>query len=303
MIARLLPIACAALIASFASGADAQPAAPWVEHPLPAGFRDLDALACTDDGAFARSWQGKAARFDGEGWTAIDDVPGGDVGSNLALDASGALFTTVRDGIARYADGHWSRLDAPLGPTYVTQIAAFGDHAIAVGRGRIVAWDGAAYRAYDPGTWRDVNAIWGLGERDLWIGGGEGTAIYFDGRTLTSHPIPTEGSVRRLDGVRANDVWAAVEYPSGVFHWDGREWADRTAGLEGEISAVRVVGAQVLVAGAFGLVRGSAGVDTWEALHRQEVEPYSMPAFVDVCVTRSAIVLGGRRTTFTRPLP
>ncbi len=295
---------CAGLVLVVLLGATvarAQPAAPWIERPLPEGFRDLDALACADDGAYARSWQGQVARLTGDGWSALERVPGGDVGSNLVLDASGALFTTVRGGIARYADGHWSRADAPLGFTYVTQIAAFDDHAIVVGRGRVIGWDGTGYRAYDPGTWRDLNAVWGTGERDLWVAGGEGTALYFDGRGFTAHRIATEGSVRRLDGTSTRDVWAVVERPHGLFHWDGTAWADRTAGLEGPIMAARVVDVSVLVAGAFGLVRGTASDARWEVLHHEEVEPYAWSEFVDVCVTRDAIVLGGRRSTWTRP--
>jgi hypothetical protein len=107
--------------------------------------------------------------------------------------------------------------------------------------------------------------------------------------------------VCRLDGTSASDVWAAVEHPGGVFHWDGRQWTDRTAGLEGTITAVRVVGAEVLVVGDFGLVRGSVDT-TWRYLHRHTGDSFSGVPFVDVCVTRTAIVLGSQRSTWTRAL-
>lgn len=291
----------AALVASVllvSATARAQLPAPWVEHALPDGFRDLEALACADESAFARAWQGQVARFDGSGWAALDDVPDGDVGSNLVTNPEGTvLFTTVRGGIARYQDGRWTRADAPLGPTYSTQIVAFADRAFAVGRGRVVAWGGEAYAAFASGTWRDLGAVWGLGERDLWMGGRAGTVVHFDGRTLERHPIPTEGHIRRFHGVSARDVWATVEHPHAIFHWDGSTWTDRTLGLEGA-QAVHATRDAVVAVGAFGVVRWDGAA--WQDLHRVEVEPYSAPAFVDVCFTRSAIVVAGPRSTWVR---
>lgn len=281
-----------------AAPASAQLTEPFVERTLPVGFGQLQVLACAGDMVYARSWQGDAAVLRDGTWTALDDVPDGDVGANLAVQ-DGVLYTTVRGGIARWADGHWTREDAPIGALYTSQIFAAGGHALAVGTGRVVAWDGSRYAAYDAGTWRDLFAIWGTSETDLWVAGGVGTALHFDGRAMTAHPIATEGTIQRLHGTSTRDVWAIVRLPDGVFHWDGAQWTDRSAGLGGQPAGVFATADTAVAVGAFGVVRWAG--DHWDDVQRLEVAPYALSPFTDVCVTTTSIVVAGRETTWMRP--
>ena len=198
-----------------------------MERALPDRFGQLYGLACSSDTAFARSWQGRAARLDESGWTPLERVPGpGNSGRPLWVSRDGGvLFTSTQDAIVRYHDGAWTAFEAPLGYDYTNQILSFdGEHAFAVGTGRIVAWSGARYAPYDPGTWRQLHAIGGRAEDDLWVGGEAGAVTHFDGDHFTSHRIDTEGTVIQLWTPAADDLWAVTERPSHVFHRDGDRW-------------------------------------------------------------------------------
>jgi len=275
------------------SSASAQMPEPWVEHAFPARFGQLYALACADEAAFGRSWQGPVARLEASGWTSLDRVPGpGRSGSSLWVDRAGSeLFTSTRNAIVHYRDGEWTRFEAPLGLGYSNQIVSFdSEHALTVGRARVVGWNGAAYAAYDPGTWRDLRAIAGTAEDDLWVGGQRGAVSHFDGETFERRNIETEGAVTQLWLPSADEAWAVVEHPAGVFHWDGERWSDRSpSGENVRPTGVGGNAANIYAVGNFGVVRWQD--DRWRDVYRFEFDEYSMPRFRAVCATRTHVIV------------
>jgi hypothetical protein len=240
------------------------------------------------------------ARFDGRAWTAIAPVPGPrNVGRALWADPAGeVLFTTTEHAILRFSGGAWSSMDAPLASRAPYQLVSFGgEHAFTVGPERVIAWDGDAYAAYDAGTWRDLYAIWGQAEDDLWIGGGHGAVVHFDGQRMEPRSIETDGAIVQLWGASQSDLWAVAENPWGVFHWDGRRWRDRTGRLrEQRIRSVGGTPDQVYAAGDFGVAHWTGA--RWQDVLRVEQDYSSVPHFSDVCATRTHILIaeGGVQT-------
>lgn len=141
---------------------------PWRPYRLPDPLQWPDRLACADEAVFVRG-RSRVARFDGAAWALMAPIPDGSSDRTFATNRQGTrLFITAVDAILHWSEGRWVVHEAPArGRTPRDLISLDGVTAHAVGKGRIIAWNGTQYAAYDGGTWRLLLAIWGLSERDF----------------------------------------------------------------------------------------------------------------------------------------
>lgn len=98
-------------------------------------------------------------------------------------------------------------------------------------------WDGGQWQKVQGVPDRPFNAVWGVGDHDVWAIGWEG-AFHWDGDTWQKLPTTSVVSDYRFNDVWAsgpNDVWVAG-YKDGVdkgsvLHFDGNSWAVSVSGL------------------------------------------------------------------------
>jgi len=69
----------------------------------------------------------------------------------------------------------------------------------------------------------NLQAVWGVGEDDLFATGSGGTIQHFDGSAWTQQPLGTVSGVNAVWGSAANDVWA-VGGLGAALHYDGSGW-------------------------------------------------------------------------------
>lgn len=93
----------------------------------------------------------------------------------------------------------------------------------AMGRGgRLLHYDGQAWRRVTTGVTADLYAAWGSSPTDLWIVGQSGTILYFDGKTVKGVASPTSASVTAIHGAGPGAVWAIAG--STVLHLEAGAW-------------------------------------------------------------------------------
>ncbi len=68
-------------------------------------------------------------------------------------------------------------------------------------------------------------AMWGSGEDDVFVAGGEGRVFHFDGDSWLETPTPIEEDLFTLWGNGPSDVYAGGRY-GAVIHYDGSSWVE-----------------------------------------------------------------------------
>lgn len=114
-------------------------------------------------------------------------------------------------GTSDYIEGLWS-----TSPQNVWALARGG---------RLLHYDGQAWRRVVSGVTADLYTAWGASPTDLWIGGQNGTLLHFDGKTVTGVASPTTAGVTAIHGA-AGAVWAIAG--SVVLHLDAGVWKQVT---------------------------------------------------------------------------
>lgn len=240
-----------------ASAAYAQAPAGWTYHDRVGGGMRV-AIACTDQAAFMRNWQGTVSRWDGSGWTALPPIPSPAYGDALAASPDGHLYTVASGRLAHW-DGHaWEALEIEPGMGELPELwARDATHVYMTGAGRVMARDGARLAAYDAGTWRELSGIWGSGGQ-LWTAGQGGTVMVHDGHGWTRRAPDTEEWLQGITGADPQHVWTWSQHR--VYQLDGDRWRERTEGLEATFHAIATTGDQTVAVGSFGLARlGGSG--------------------------------------------
>lgn len=78
----------------------------------------------------------------------------------------------------------------------------------------------------DSGTTKNLHAIWGSGQSDLYVGGDSGTMLRFDGSGFKAMPPAGTSPVSGLWGTPGGSSLIAVSSKSGtVQHFDGKAWS------------------------------------------------------------------------------
>ena len=100
----------------------------------------------------------------------------------------------------------------------VTWSAVWGtaddDVWIVGGGGRVLHFDGASFTPVDVGTTAFLTAIGGTGPDDVWIVGVEGTIRHFDGAAWTAHDLPADQTLQAVWAATTDDVWVSGHEPA-----------------------------------------------------------------------------------------
>ncbi len=267
----------------------------WTLHSR-IGVTGLQDVACGHDRAYARSWPGAIAIWDGSSWSAPPvDRQTSRYGRTLAVAPNGHAFLEAGAGVAEWTGTQW--IDHAL-PSWEgdlgAQIAAVSASEVyTVGRGRLARFDGRAFTTYDAGTWRSLAAVAAI-DGALFVGGQGGTIMRHDGRAWAREPTGIETNVRRIVAFGASDVWAWAEGPSWresiVLHFDGRRWERRDPALGAAIDAIGGTAHRVYVTGDFGLAHWSGSAWQVELAPADLGEGYH--ALHGVCATDHHFVVG-----------
>ncbi len=282
-----------------AQGETVEVAGGWRVTTRLRGLMDVNGVACNDDHAYARSWGGGVAVWDGSAWSELPEIPDarhGAYGTGLAVSPAGELFVQASGRIAAWKDGAWTMLTLPTGAGDSPGIAApAAGELFVAGRGVIARRDGAVLRAYDAGTWRDLAAASGTSASDLWTAGQGGTLMHWDGHGWTRTTSGTEAWLGGLTAAGPSDVWAwsgePRRYPpsSELLHWDGVAWSSVAPPPGATVVGVAVRGSRVFVATRAGIFERAASA--WSPIPA----PVDIGEIVSVCATASDLVVGAGR--------
>ena len=227
------------------------------------------------------------ARWNGERWLPLGSGGGNRVFAMAAVGNDVYVGGDHRDGlggnpdadyIARWDGVQWHALGEGVNRE-VYAIASIGSDVYIGGRfeeaGRIDAanfvarWDGEQWHALGAGLRGEVYAI-AVDGNDVYVGGefvdagGNPDADYiarWDGTEWHSLGAPGEGpnSTVRAIAVRDGIVYAGGEFfeppftagANRVARWDGEQWSPLGNGLDADVLAIAIVGAEVYVGGVF----------------------------------------------------
>ena len=171
--------------------------------------------------------------------TPIPTTDGGvpeDAGGDAGVDADAAKPTCTSEGWCHTAVPDKQTLRSVWGDGQGTVWAVSAE-------GNVLRWDGTAWvQNHSAGV--PLNAIWGSGPTDLWVGGGTpgtsseepiGTLLHGTGAssgTITWIPVAVPLTIRSIWGTSAPDVWASASRgdrvaagdASYVLHYAGAGW-------------------------------------------------------------------------------
>lgn len=242
----------------------------WAPVPGPEGdfWRDLW-VSSADDIHVVGGWsdQGKIARFDGSGWTIVEEPPS-DL-SAIEGNADGSLLVGGSTESLRWDGTAWTAVSFPAG---ASDLAAVGNTWIWLGRGGLVfrgdggrwedmllktgrlldicnageAWfavgrDGAILR-YQDDVWvslpdgpdADLEQVWGASADDLHVVTMDGRVLHYDGTAWTEQ-LPGDTRYRRIHGRSASDVVAVGRGEASVVRFDGTDWSPMPDPSKGQI--------------------------------------------------------------------
>lgn len=202
-------------------------------------------VAARDD-AWAVGGRGTVLHWDGTRWGHVDAGTGrtdvlavwGSGPHDVWISLAGLLDGGPR--LARWNGAVWSTSGARVAgaprttaPVVMRVAGSASDDVWLAGYDAapfVLHWDGASWRSVGlPAGTGDPPAVWVGGPDDAWIA--DRAAAYWDGDTMTEHPLPRAVRITALWGSCRDDVWAAGD-AGQLFHWDGARWQDIPSGAE-----------------------------------------------------------------------
>lgn len=259
-----------------------------------------EGLVCTGSHAYARSWSGDVAAWDGSRWTALPRLEQSTYGRSIGASPDGHVYLEGGAGVVEWDGARWipRALDRWQGDLDGQFAAPSASEVYYVGRGRIARGGAEGFATFAGGTWRSLSAVALVGD-EVWVGGQGGTVLKFSNGAWTRLDTRTDRWVRRLVVFAPDDVWALVDGEawnrSSVLHWDGRAWERREAGLPADKPIEGLGGARdaMYAAGDFGLMRWSGSAWTVEFAATALGEGYH--GLTEVCATDTQIVVADRK--------
>ncbi len=135
------------------------------------------------------------------------------------------------------------------------------------------AWTVGFYTAlaYDAGAWttiggntvKNLNAVYGFADDDVWAGGTFGQLIHWDGVEWLTIPTGTTQTIRDIWGSGSDNVYFVGEGGT-ILHWNGVEIVPIELDIPFTLTAIRGRGAnKILIAGSRGVVVRFDGTD-WD---------------------------------------
>ncbi|MBI5525373.1 MAG: hypothetical protein HY897_03495 [Deltaproteobacteria bacterium] len=228
----------------------------------------------TDD-VWAVGYEGLFMHWDGSGWSQIQSGTNMSLTAVWASGPSdvwavGSDWVTDSDWSGHYEHVvlHWNGEEIATvqeGPDALNFVWGFAPDDVwlaggaiihgewdAVGTGLLLHWDGKSMNRIAAVPDVALSGLWGAAPDDLWACGGrwvqdtqfeghaEGVLLHWEGETWSEAFTVPGGSLSRLSGSSARDIWAlGFEL---LYHWDGFSWTEAPAPERpGEISAIRAI--------------------------------------------------------------
>lgn len=185
----------------------------------------LDVAVTSPSHAVAVGDWGQVARWDGTAWRS--EVVSGN-GGLLGVASFGATQTWGVGFAGIFfssGPGSWQQRST-LGPLTAIWGSA-PDNVWAVGQaGRVLRFDGVAWRAMDASTTSDLSAVWGTGPSDVFIGDVNGTVMHYDGTAFSSLSTGFLLPIAALHGTASDNVYAGFGgRGGGMVRFDGKGWS------------------------------------------------------------------------------
>ena len=229
--------------------------------------------AAVGDGAFA----GVFGRMDGDSPVitlvgdsglvtsfADNEFSSTDLGTANFLDvdgtAAGGRVTAVGwGGLYRKSADSWSYVDTPgLARLSAVRIGETTDYAVGDEGVVLSSLAGGEWMVLDSGTTIDLHAIDGTSDNDVWVVGGKGTILHYDGVAWTLVDSGIEAS-----------LWGVWVAPNGEVFVVGNNGVALRGGMEGFIQIPTGVDANLYA------VHGRSASDVWAVGNRGQIIRYT----------------------------
>lgn len=160
----------------------------------------------------------------------------------------------------------------PHGNTYHAMYAASEESAYFGGDGGVIYhWDGSAWTWMSTPTDRNIYAMHGTGDSNVWACGGNDYSLDIEDRSLIMrhdgsswqtlpNPADTLGQEPIIRGIYSygpSDTWVVSDLGAVLWHWDGTDWeyVYPNVGTEGSFNTVLgFPGGELYVAGSHGQI-------------------------------------------------
>jgi len=133
-------------------------------------------------------------------------------------------------------------IDFQLEPSWRSEdfLAVWGtsssDVYVVGGGGTILHYDGNAWSEMATGN-GNVMAVWGTSSSDVYVVGGRSTILHYDGTEWTEMTSGTTASLSAVWGTSSSDVYA-VGFAGTIVRYDGTAWSELTSGTSVQLRAV-----------------------------------------------------------------
>jgi hypothetical protein len=251
-----------------------------------------------------------------------------DAGASDAADASDGRVAfvdppfTIPAGKVCTADAWCWEYPSPQGNWFhgVWGTSASNVYAVA-GFGTIVHFDGANWSGVALGPADDVidlgggastdrtyafRSVGGSGPNDVWVGGGYGRILHFDGGQWTPKPAPPDFGITSIGSTAPDDAWAVGGrgQTGTIMHWNGSDWSPVTLPVDltsTPLTAMRIVAADdIWVTGVKQLAFGENGLvlhfdgQNWSVPHGRQGQYNYLGLWAD----DASVVLVGQVSAF-----
>jgi PAS domain-containing protein len=252
---------------------------------------------------------GTILRRDGAAWRRVESGTAAALlavweraaGEPWAAGEAGTLLRWDGRAWARVATGTTRRLTAGWGPFAVGEA------------GTVLRWSGGAVAAVR-GPAADLLAVWGAGEKDVWIAGAGGGTYHLAGQGAEERFVPVQTSsgsdLLALSGSGPGELWA-VGSGGTLLRWNGAFFTALHRGIQdgvvatysdfGGFGAISRRGGVLLIPGDGRLFHGPSSVEV--PLHDVYFDGAARPPFLLAVGERGGVCLNVEGDTTCRLLP
>lgn len=254
----------------------------WIAHkpPVKPGYPEYQFPMAISTAGPDNTWMvygNLVERYDGTSWNIMDENTASLVTLNgVWVDPSGDAWVTQSDGVIKRWHGDTPTVMAA--GVYAGSIwGTAPDDVFFTTIGGVYHYAGTSFAPVYTGG---KTAGWYQGVKDdVWISGGDGAILHWDGTAITemSGAVPSSATVQSADYAKFNDVsWVAGSAaPSKLIHWDGTQFT--TTAIETaytpigdnactSLGSVRVIDGKWWIVCSSGVVATKSGPSTLELI-------------------------------------
>ncbi len=229
------------------------------------------------DNAWAVGEAGTIVHWDGNDWSAADEVSTKILSAIWGADERNVFTVGEAGEVLRWDGKSWSRSDNPVGAWLYGVWGNGSGQVFAVGaEGTLLRWDGLAWSALPSVTSRALFAISGVGSA-AWAVGEAGTLLRWDGVEWSSAESPTDAALHGVYALSPDEAWA-VGVGGCVLRLQGGVWSQVESGTSFNLSAVFArANDDVWVAG------DNCTLRHWNGLRWNQIESDTHEALMGLC--------------------